>query len=494
MTISFQNIPQNLRLPLFYAEVNNSQANTGQVTSRAIIIGQITSAGVATPNVPMISGGVVDAVTQGGPGSMLAAMVAAYRAADPFGELWILPVSDNGGGSYATGTLTITSVATANGTFNLYIGGQLVQTAITTALTTVTQVAAAIVAAVNSTPNIAVSAANAAGVITFTSNHKGLSQNDIDIRVNYRGTAGGEFTPTGLTYSIVAMSGGTANPILTTALGNLGTKRYDVIINPYTDTASLAALTSYLNDRTGTWSWQDQLYGHAWTALRGSYASLVTAGNAMNDQHTTILGFYDSPTTSWQIAADVAATAAVSLRVDPALPLHTLALSTMLPPPVASRFTPSMRNTLLFDGISTFVVDDSGTIRLEGTITTYQKNSFGQADNSYLQINTMYNLASILTQLNIAVTSNFSRFKLAADGTKFADGSAIVTPSTIKAFLIAQYQEMEYNGQVQNSPAFIAGLLVQQNAQNPNRVDVLWDGVLIDQLDIFALLAQFRLK
>ena len=153
-----------------------------------------------------------------------------------------------------------------------------------------------------------------------------------------------------------------------------------------------------------------------------------------------------------------------------------------------------MRNTLLFDGISTFVVDDSGTIRLEGTITTYQKNSFGQADNSYLQINTMYNLASILTQLNIAVTSNFSRFKLAADGTKFADGSAIVTPSTIKAFLIAQYQEMEYNGQVQNSPAFIAGLLVQQNAQNPNRVDVLWDGVLIDQLDIFALLAQFRLK
>ena len=494
MTISFKNIPQNLRLPLFYAEVNNSQANTGQVTSRAIVIGQMLSSATAAANVPVISGGPTNAIAQYGAGSMLAAMVAAYRAADPFGELWELPLSDNGAGTVATGTLTITAVPTVNGTFNLYIGGTLVQVAVTTAMTTVTQVAAAIVAACTATPNLPVSAANAAGVITFTSLHKGLSQNDIDIRVNYRGTAGGEFTPAGLTYTLAAMSGGTANPTLTTALGNLGTKRYDVIINPYTDSTSLAAVTAYLNDSTGTWSCNDQLYGHAWTALRGTFANLVTAGNAMNDQHTSILGFYDSPTTCWQIAADFAATAAVSLLADPALPLHTLALSTMLNPPIASRFTPTMRNTLLYDGISTFTVDDAGVIRLEGTITTYQKNAFGQLDNSYLQINTMYNLASVLTQLNIAITSNFSQVKLAADGTKFADGSNIVTPSTIKAFLIAQYQEMEYNGQVQNSAAFAQGLIVQQNAQNPNRVDVLWDGILIDQLDILALLAQFRLK
>ena len=494
MGISFKNIPSNLRLPLFYAEVNNSQANTGQITSRALIMGQMLSTATATANVPAISGGPVDAIAQYGAGSQLAAMVAAYRAADPFGELWCVPLADNGAGAVATGTLTVTAVPTANGTLNLYIGGNLVQVAITTAMTTVTLVAQAIVAACTAAPNLPVSANNASGVVTFTSLHKGLTQNDIDIRVNYRGTAAGEVTPAGLAFTIVAMSGGTANPLLTTALGNLGTKRYDLIITPYTDTTSLAAVSAYLNDTTGTWSWNEQLYGHHWTALRGTFANLVTAGNAMNDQHTSILGFYDSPTTVWQIAADFAATAAVSLRADPATPLHTLALSTMLPPPVASRFLSSMRNTLLFDGISTFVVDDSGTIRLEGTITTYQKNAFSQADNSYLQINTMYNLASVLTQLNIAITSNFSQVKLAADGTKFADGSNIVTPSTIKAFLIAQYQQMEYNGQVQNSAAFAAGLIVQLNATNPNRVDVLWDGILIDQLDILALLAQFRLK
>jgi len=39
-----------------------------------------------------------------------------------------------------------------------------------------------------------------------------------------------------------------------------------------------------------------------------------------------------------------------------------------------------------------------------------------------------------------------------------------------------------------------AGLIVEQNAKNPSRVDVLWDGVLINQLRIFAVLTQFRLQ
>ncbi|ATW22308.1 hypothetical protein BJP44_04095 [Candidatus Williamhamiltonella defendens] len=47
---------------------------------------------------------------------------------------------------------------------------------------------------------------------------------------------------------------------------------------------------------------------------------------------------------------------------------------------------------------------------------------------------------------------------------------------------------------VQDSKGFAAGLMVEQNEKNPSRVDVLWDGVLINQLRIFAVLAQFRLQ
>jgi phage tail sheath gpL-like len=84
--------------------------------------------------------------------------------------------------------------------------------------------------------------------------------------------------------------------------------------------------------------------------------------------------------------------------------------------------------------------------------------------------------------------------KLAANGTRFAAGSNTVTPNMIRGDLIAKYRELEFNGYVQNADAFKAGLIVSQNADNPNRVDVLWDGILINQLDIFALLFQFRLQ
>ena len=50
-----------------------------------------------------------------------------------------------------------------------------------------------------------------------------------------------------------------------------------------------------------------------------------------------------------------------------------------------NQYTLTERNSLLYAGMSTFTVDDDGTVRLEGVITTYQKNAFGAPDNSYLR-------------------------------------------------------------------------------------------------------------
>ena len=130
---------------------------------------------------------------------------------------------------------------------------------------------------------------------------------------------------------------------------------------------------------------------------------------------------------------------------------------------------------------------------IENLITTYQKNSFGAADDSYLQVETLFLLMYVLRAQRTLVTSKYSRVKLAANGTRFAPGSAIVTPNVIKSDLIAQYGELEYNGYVQDTAAFSKALIVEQNSTNPNRIDVLWPGTLINQLRIFALLAQFRL-
>ncbi|HHQ2002711.1 TPA: phage tail sheath C-terminal domain-containing protein, partial [Yersinia enterocolitica] len=158
------------------------------------------------------------------------------------------------------------------------------------------------------------------------------------------------------------------------------------------------------------------------------------------------------------------------------------------------RFTLTERNNLLHSGISTVTVADDGTVQVENIITTYQTNKYGAEDDSYLQIETLFLLMFVTRYLRTQVTSKFARMKLAADGTRFAAGSAIITPNVIRAELIAQYQTLEFNGYVQDAKGFARGLIVEKSASNPNRVDVLWTGVLINQLRIFAVLNQFRLQ
>ena len=93
-----------------------------------------------------------------------------------------------------------------------------------------------------------------------------------------------------------------------------------------------------------------------------------------------------------------------------------------------------------------------------------------------------------------AITTKFPRHKLANDGTAFGAGQAIVTPKIIKAELIAQYGEMEALGLVENMAAFKANLIVERDATDPNRVNILYPPDLVNQLRVFAVLAQFRLN
>ncbi|WP_257744550.1 phage tail sheath subtilisin-like domain-containing protein [Burkholderia glumae] len=492
-TIPFEVIPLNNRLPGAYFELDNSQANTGATTQRALVIGQITAAGTATPNVPLICGGLGDAQAAGGANSMLANMIEAYRLNDTFGEVWMLPVVDAAGAQAATGEVTITAGPSANGTLSLYIAGNRVTVPVT-AGQAVADVASAIVAAVNAVASMPVTAASQAGAVTLTADNKGLCGNEIDIRFNYRGAAGGEVTPAGLTYTITAMTGGATNPTLTTALANLGTTSFDFIVNPYTDTASLDAVKALLNDQTGRWSYQEQLYGHSFGGFSGSFAQATTLGLARNNQHETILPFASSPTPSWLWAASLAGQAAVSVRADPGVPLQSLPLNGVLAPAPADRWQPSIRNTLLFDGMSTFTVADDGTVMTENIVTTYQKNAQGVADDSYLEVETMYQLVLEIRTLQAMLSSKYARCKLADDGSRPAAGSNLVTPSTIKADIIALYNERVDAGFVQGKAAFAAALVVQKNTVNPNRIDILWPGTPVNQMRTFATLVQFRLQ
>ncbi|EKN3946584.1 phage tail sheath subtilisin-like domain-containing protein [Yersinia enterocolitica] len=493
MTIPFTNIPSNLRTPLFFAEFDNSQANTATTTQRTLIIGQMLDSSTLPADVPVLVSSAATVAGQCGAGSMLHGQMAAYLENDTAGEIYILPLSDATAMVAATGKITVTTQASATGVISLYIAGIRVQVAVV-ATDEVAAVATALTAAINTTASLPVTAAAVDAVITLTAKNKGAHGNTLDLRLNYLGSAGGETTPDSLVLTFTPMAGGAGAPELDDALANLQDRTFDFIINPYTDTASLNKIKEFLSDSTGRWSYAEQLYGHSFAAQSGTYGQLTAAGELRNDQHASLLGVNGSPTPSYIWSAAYVGAIAQSLRNDPGRPLQTLAISGVLAPPLASRFTLTERNNLLHSGISTVTVTDDGTVQVENIITTYQKNKYGAEDDSYLQIETLFLLMFVTRYLRTQVTSKFARMKLAADGTRFAPGSAIITPNIIRAELIAQYQTLEFNGYVQDAKGFAKGLIVEKSASNPNRVDVLWTGVLINQLRIFAVLNQFRLQ
>lgn len=490
--IQFKNIPQQLRVPLFYAEVDNSRANTAQEIQRTLILGQKVPSGTGAQDTAYLCTNSTDAATYAGANSMLPAAVAAYRQADQTGELWIGLLADDAGGTAATGTITFGGAPTAAGSFFLYLGGVRYVLPVT-ASQTASQIAAALTALINADPTCPVTASVSTSVVTLTQDNKGPQGNDYPIAVSYFGLAGGEPLVPGLTASIVPMSGGATSPSLTNLLASLGDKTFDFIVCPYSDTTTLDALKTFLSDSAGRWSYASQLYGHVFTAKSGTLSSLVTFGSGRNDQHASCMGANGSPTPMWIWAATTAGAAAASLRIDPARPLQTLELPGVIAPPLASRFVMTDRNTLLYNGVSTFTVADDGTVAIENLITTYQKNAFGSADNSYLEVETMFTLVAVIRSLRTTVTSEFARTKLAANGTPVSAGGNTVTPNIVRARLIAKYAELEELGLCQGADAFANDLVVQQNALNPNRLDVLFPAILVDQLRVFATLVQFRL-
>lgn len=496
MPISFSQFPANWKLPLFWAEVDGSKAGFPTLHQPALLVGQKLSAGTATADVPVPISTEAQAVSLFGDGSMLHRMVVAFLNNNLAHELWCLPVAEPGAGVAATGTLTVTAVPTSAGTFSLYVAGQRLAIAAGPS-DTVTTIAAAIVTAVTANTSLPVTAANVAGVVTFTCKWKGSTGNDIDIRANYGGIRAGEEMPIGMTATIASkLTGGTGAPVFTTAIANLGDENYEFVALPFTDSTSLSAWkTEYEFGDGGRWGWLRQLYGHLFSAYRDTYANLLTWGATQNSGVLSVMAVeVNSPSPVWEWASAYTAKAARALLNDPARPLQTLQLAGVLPAPVHTRFLTTELNNMAGKGLATQATDSDNVVQIKRETTTYQLNRYGVGDDAYTDVTTLATLARIFRNLRQAITSNFPRHKLANDGTRFGAGQAIVTPKIIKAFLVAQYRIDEFNGLAEDANNFKKNLVVERDPTNPNRVSVLFPPDLVNQLRIFAVLGQFRLQ
>jgi phage tail sheath gpL-like len=497
MPVSFSNIPSNWRQPLYWVEIDPSMAGLPIYAQPALLVGIKLSTGSAPADTPVAvqSGSVADSLF--GKGSHLAAICKAFFAVNASQQTWALPVAEAVGATAATGTITVATPPTQAGQIDLYIGGMHVPI-VCGAGDTVATVATNITAAIAALPDLPVHAVAAAGAVTLTCNWKGASGNDITLMDSYYSGPGGEMLPIGLTltYSGPQLTGGAGIPTFTNAISNLGEMAAEYVCLPFTDSTSLLAWeTEFGFSDSGRWGWMRQKFGSIWSAYRGTYSAALTFGASRNSPQVSVMAVEPLlPSTIYQVAAAYAGKAARGYTNDPARPLQSLHLDGILPASLHNRFIMSELNSLSLTGMATQRTESDNVPMIARETTMYQLNLYGYSDDAYTDATTLATLAQLLRNQRQAVTSKWPRHKLADDGTRFGAGQAIVTPSSIKAELVAQYRIDEFNGLVENALDFIANLIVERDSTDPTRVNVLYPPDLINGLRLFAVLAQFRLQ
>jgi len=480
-------------MPLYWVELDPSKAGLGMFPGRSLLVGIMNDTGTAEPDVPIAVASQAQADALFGQGSMLAGMFKAFYANNWANEVWGLPVAEPTGAA-AAGSIVVATPPTAAGTIDLYIAGRNVPVYVA-ASDTADIVATSIAAEINNNMDLPVTAVATAGSVAVTAKFKGIVGNDIRISDNYYGTVGGEVMPAGLTLTYTQPTGGTGDPLFTTAISNLGEAEVDYVAMPFTDSTSMLAWeTEFGFSDTGRWGFIRQHYGQLFSAKRGTYMDLITFGDTRNSAQMSVLGIENgSPTPTYEWAAAYTAKAARAFINDPARPLQTLSLDSCLAAQSHFRFLLPELNGLAYGGIATQrQITPAPQIMREST--TYTKNLYGNLDDAYELCTTLATLTKLLRNQRQAITSKFPRHKLADDGTRFGAGQAIVTPKIIKAELVAEYRIDEFNGLVENGKAFKTHLIVERDPNDPNRVNVLYPPDLINQLRVFAVLAQFRLQ
>lgn len=490
--ISFNAIPSDVRVPLTYIEFDNSNAVSGTPAprQRVLMFGQNAAGGNATVNIPVRITSASQAVTAFGSGSMLALMADAFLRANRVAELWC-SAQHRGEANTAVGTITLSGTTSAGGTLVTYVAGRRIPVQ-AGARATGAQLAELLKTRINAMRDLPVTATVSNGDndqsknVALTAKFTG-ALSGVDVRWNYYA---GEVTPYGITTKFQAASAVIANPTIADAIAKMGDLQYKYIVMPYTDEANLNLLRTELQER---WGPVNQADGFAVTALSGTFSAITAFGRGRNDHLLSCMGIAGAPEPSYLYAATLCAVASQALSIDPARPLQTLTLPGRMPPAMNARFTWSERNALLFDGISTFNVNDGGEMQIERMITTYRTNRYGDSDPSYLNVNTIATLSYLRYSLRTRITQKFPNYKLASDGTRFATGQAVVTPSVIKTELLALFEEWENAGLVEDFDTFKDELYVARNKNDKDRLDVLCGPNLINQFRIFAAQIQFIL-
>ncbi|PML45762.1 phage tail protein [Vibrio lentus] len=278
------------------------------------------------------------------------------------------------------------------------------------------------------------------------------------------------------------------------ALAALGDVQYHHIMCSLNGSTTIRELGTFLEERYGA---LEQVPGIAYLPKKGTHAELITFAPTSNCALINFLPINNLGDSAEAPLSDAAAIGAwvgqiaPSLAIDPCRPLQTLKLNGVYS--VAEQeWDWAERNLFLYEGLSTYTVNSANEVLVERAVTAFTENAAGVTDNSYLDVMTPATAMYLRQKQRSLILSVYPRHKVAKDGTKFAKGQPIVTPTMFKAKLLTLYRDLEYQGIVQDFDGYKKSLIVELDETNKQRVNYQDSPQFVNGLIIVAGKIQFR--
>lgn len=460
--ISFDTIGSN-RKPGQYFEFNTRLAvrTLPGNAQKVLAVVQMLDTGTAEPLTIQDIFSDEQAASCFGRGSLAHLMATDAIGANAYLQLQMIGVTDAASSTAATGKVTITGTASANGTLSVTINGTRIDAGIS-ANDTATVVASTLVTLIGQKDGLPVTAAAENGDVTITSRHKGTIGNDIVVSARV--------TATGVTVATTAMTGGNVDPDITPALAAAFSAGHNIVVCPFATQDAMTALRNHLTNVSNAMEQRGAIGVGGW---RKSLSTGIALRDSLNEGRITIGWHNGSVKTPAQIAAAYAA--AIASEEDPARPLNTLAMSTLDVTALESRPGRTEQESALRNGLTPFEIGPGDKVQIVRAISTYTQNAQGVDDVSLLDITTIRTLDYVRKACRERIALRFPRDKLSAR-----------TPPKVRSELLDVLYKLEELEIIEEVDANKDGLIVERDSQDVNQLNGRIPADVVNGLHVFA--------
>jgi phage tail sheath gpL-like len=373
-------------------------------------------------------------------------------------------------------TITVTGTPTSGGTHTVEISGRtgvdgafydvnIVST------DTVSDVATKIETAVNAVIGSPVSASTAAGVVTLEAKWKGLTSDDLQVRVLTNNQ------PIGLTYAISSTVSGSATPSVQAALDLFGENWNTIVVNGYgavtTVLDTLEAFNGIADPNTPTGRYSGIIF-KPFIAITGSVdRNPQTLTSARRDNMTIAIA--PAPRSyAWpfEAAANMTALFARTAQDNPHLGVGGRAYPDMpmSPDGIGDMGNYATRDSVMKLGCST-VSESAGKYIVEDFITTYRPigeipPQFRYCRNLNLDWNVRFGYY-LLEQTNVVD-------HVIANDNDTVTASKVIKPKRWKSVLRTYAEGMASRGLIADPEFMVSSLIVNISTTNPDRLETFF--------------------